>query len=434
LVYRFQGTSEVWFFAKLSLFIQPLMLGLFSLLLWRLRQRLIAVVFFAGSGWLLFFYMSDKNFLTGYMDGPVAVLMLLGFCSLLLVIDAVRINNEDLLGTYLLGASLLVGLAAITKQAGFILIVLYGAALTLLIIQKRVSLRKGSIYFGFSVLPLTLFVTLFLETGRQPFGTLAVLQSLTDQSAEGYYSAIGNALQMITDQGGWIVVPGLIFLSLLNFLKARSLSGQIGIIGLIGAVGGFFIYADCCAYDQRNGWWVVSLLGGSALFGLSCIVPERGVMQDENRVSRRTCIVSVSSLFALVTITLVLLSVIIGALITDHRIRSMHATNQWHLVSGSETVRDLLDRIEDKVVVVSDYARLAYLPQKAMGKIRFCGGSSEKIEQCIVKISREASSENVFFLLSREFEIAPGFMALMDDDSLLEQHKYWWIYGPKSTR
>lgn len=67
----------------------------------------------------------------------------------------------------------------------------------------------------------------------------------------------------------------LIVLASTNLRAWRLVAGQFGLLLLIFATLGLFIFANCCAYDVRNGLWLYALLSLSALNALMIRWPKK---------------------------------------------------------------------------------------------------------------------------------------------------------------
>ena len=147
LIYKAQGDDTIWIFSKLTLLLVPLLLFYTSLLYTR-RNLWAGLILAALTTYFLFFKLAGP-LSNGYMDGPVSGFILASLIVLLLALD--NLDNEESDQSYFfLLASFIFGLAAVTKQAGFVTLALYCLCLIYLFVTKRITL-KNAFYMAVSL-------------------------------------------------------------------------------------------------------------------------------------------------------------------------------------------------------------------------------------------------------------------------------------------
>ena len=118
LIYKIQGTSEIWFTSQLTLFFLPLILVVFLLTLFKETHEKTYLFILV----LIYPYLVWRWTYIGYMDMPV---MLIGLLSIISMYTAEvyknKGNNEFICYIYLV--LLLSGTASLVKQAGLMFLI-----------------------------------------------------------------------------------------------------------------------------------------------------------------------------------------------------------------------------------------------------------------------------------------------------------------------
>ena len=119
LVYKAQGASTIWIFAKLTLFIGPVILAGTVCVLLASRAVIAASIY---SVFVVQFFFVSKAFpmLLGNMDVPVAIMCLAAGILMVVAID--KIERGEPTGEVVILAALFAGLASITKQWGTVML------------------------------------------------------------------------------------------------------------------------------------------------------------------------------------------------------------------------------------------------------------------------------------------------------------------------
>ena len=265
LIYKAQGNVDVWIFAKLTLFILPAILGLLVMLLIE-RGRLVAAAV-TGTFIVSFFFANHAFWMfNGNMDVPVAALMLVG--GVMMYVSVTDLERGEQQFSMLLLSAAFTGLGAITKQAGTLMFV---PMLLLLVVQlwrRRIGVAGAAITLGVAILPPLLFGAIYLPIRPTLVGNIEELQGIT-AAIVGTGDKFISAAKMVGTMQWPPLTLALFVGGCLNFLGTRRPSGWLGLAFLGMALLGFFIFANCCAYEPRNGWWTLSLLVASTLCGLA---------------------------------------------------------------------------------------------------------------------------------------------------------------------
>ncbi|MEL6414647.1 MAG: hypothetical protein AAFQ15_06875, partial [Pseudomonadota bacterium] len=259
VIYISQG-GEIWQLLTKNLHLVLIaFVVLISWELWRRRNAAAALVFalglLIGTGEVL-----DK-FTWGYMDQPVALLIGMGVIALFLSRND-KPDTRELDLIWILPFWLF-GIAAITKQAGWPLIV-FGLIILAYDYFKRDVDWKRTALAAFGLLaPLIVFALFFSGYKHAVMGTGAQIEGLMSLSASrtqiddqwGRGLALFLSVESVADG---VRLLGLASMSVAAvFLRGRdrlivALTAFLAIIGSIGT-------GICCSYDDRNSTWLYTL-------------------------------------------------------------------------------------------------------------------------------------------------------------------------------
>lgn len=264
LIYKAQGNTDLWVITKASMFtlIPILTFAVARLLEARLIIASVIIGLFACD---FYFIRQHQPMLSGNMDIPVAILILVAGISL--IIASVKSEEDDSEQLYpaLVTSAVAVGLASITKQAGAFMLLPLFVAFFVAAMRRQVSARQISILVVTGLLPLATFLTMYFSAQGNPIGNIGHLRGLSAAGAGSSLSATIDLLFTAVPEGFLFF---LIAAAFLNLFAIVTLPGMIGAALAAMAVAGTVIFSNCCAYDIRNGWWIFSLLALSAAFGL----------------------------------------------------------------------------------------------------------------------------------------------------------------------
>lgn len=416
LIYRAQDTAAVWFVAKTSLLLVPLLCVL--LLAALVEQGLVASALFAATGFIVMMASFGGAVFSGYMDAPVALLML---ASGLWMVLAVTLPNTQATSPSLLPLSALVGITAITKQAGMLMLLPYVLVLLGAMRQQQLAWRAVLLQLGVSVVPTLLFLGIYLTRESNPIGNLELLQGFAATSA-GSQSLLLHAFAVLFGGWRWLLLALLLGLAFLNLLHQRRASAQLGTSMLLLAIAGFPLFATCCSYDARNGWWLWSLL----LLAAVCAVAGF----DASRLQRWQPHV-VAPFPPAFRIGLVAMAA--GALLTvavllpDQRTLALQQRLQWKV--GVPSVSALLQRHHLLLApggsrLITTYMPARWLPELDEAYV-WCQNRRANVELCV----REAAAHHPSLILRRVGDY--GFLnSVLLDQRLLGQVDGFQLYGP----
>jgi hypothetical protein len=403
LIYRAQGDSTVWIAAKASMFAVPAIAVLsVGMLVERSKYTAAAVV--AIFAFWFFFVDRPNEMLDGMMDAPVAVLVLAAGA-------AMTVSTRSP-GT-LLTAAYLVGVAAMTKQAGVILFIPLALVVTSCVMQRRIGWVAAAFVFAVAIAPIAMFLVIYLPIEADVRGNFSHLQDL----ARGTGSPFETAYTMLRD--AWHPVPllALAALAFLNALRLRTLDGAAGFLFLVLAIVGGFIFADCCSYGARNGWWVISLLVVSAVFTLEPV--DRWLAKREPPGLQKGRLIWP---LAVLIFSVVLSSAML--LFSDVEVDQAQEKLQWQILwpEVNALIRSNLPIIGEGKII-SPYQIIGLLP--GLGDQYVLCYSNE--DDCARNtLEREQRS----FLLVADQQGYPSLYPQLSKGRFLGEINGWYLYGP----
>ncbi len=272
LFYKLQGTSDIWWTVKLTLFV-PSYFTVAILLSLYMETRKSA---YAVMAILLYPYLLWYVTYMGYMDMPV---MVMGTLSLILLYSAETATDNRAFETRLYAALLIAALASIVKQAGLVFLVF----VLLYTFLHRHRLPHPGRTWLLALLSLGffasfLFVLYFPNANDSVTGNLDHLARLSGaqahkaQGALDYWGYLWHRFFVnYPDNPWWIdetivkplhlapVTPYLILvgISLFAFKDLRRYS-HLNFLSLIFFFLGVAVWIAFFSYDERNSYWVKS--------------------------------------------------------------------------------------------------------------------------------------------------------------------------------
>ena len=268
LVYFSQGTADNWIIAKTSLWIAPTLLVLFAVNMAQRGRSLFALTATIVTAMLLFRdFVPGRVYLTnGYMDWPVAMFCLAS-AGLLIRACMAFDQQEETAPELLTFAIITSALAAITKQPGVLALGCSLAMTILLTLTRKLPVKRSALLIIIAITPVITFLAFYTAHAEAPvMGNIELLTELSEKERGenriyasykllfGPYTKLGNALLLIAALCGIALSRGWARISVIVITTA--------------AIAGFFIFADCCSYNRRNGIWVIGLLTPVILTGL----------------------------------------------------------------------------------------------------------------------------------------------------------------------
>ncbi|WP_095153940.1 hypothetical protein [Pseudomonas sp. Irchel 3E13] len=267
LIYKAQANPMVWVMTRLLLCIFPLLLVVQIGSLTIARRPLAALLVFL-SVWGIF--LLNPHLLAGITDPIVMMLTLIAGVALYLATCCDR--QDERIDQYTLCAALFAGIGAITKQPGTLGAI--AIALGLILIGLRTSKRPAWYLARLAamVVPPATFMIIFSSAPSMPtaLGNLSFLMSLTSRASDGG-GIYEHGWNLVVNMFGRFPLLLMLTLAAFNLCTPKRLVSQIGLVYLACSGVAFIAYSNCCAYDERNGWFLIALLGMSAICGASIL-------------------------------------------------------------------------------------------------------------------------------------------------------------------
>ncbi|WP_162653325.1 hypothetical protein [Lentilitoribacter sp. Alg239-R112] len=374
LIYEAQGTSEIWSSAKLTLLALPIVLIVICASLFAENRLPSALIFSSTTLFVLFFEFEQLT--NGWMDFPLAGITL---CGLFLVCETIR---KDKIGPkekdLLLFAAICLGLAAVTKQAGVLGLIVVVFVTLQAVRKKELGVFEALKIISIAFLPIVFFYIIFEQSEKSMIGLLPIWKGMLveDVFLRHYVSA-----RMLIGSMSWalLVILAILLVSVpikelrspidffLKLIQNRHF--QVALLFLLISLVGFFIFANCCSYAARNGIWILMYLVAMAMLGVV------GFERKLNIKSIPKQIVITSKSLILGSIAFALITSFATSLaVSDEEILNIQHTRQMEL--GNQDVNEVIlahiDLIEDSGRIVSAYSWIRWLPEIAKDKYVDC--------------------------------------------------------------
>lgn len=252
LFYKIQGTSEIWWTAKLTLFVIPVTVSLVLVsLFFETKDRFYLIVYL-----LLLPYLVWSKAVNGYMDVPV---MLFGILSLVYVYRHSKENKN----IYLSMAVILAGLAMVVKQAG---IAFYIFVLCYVFFVNRTTeskLRLTTVFFlGLSY--FLLFLSIYYLHANNPVSNLGYLKELSANSfnSSGVVLGVLGLIKKYISSPGimYLLTPLMILSAVIYLVDAVRNNVKVYILLFVFYCLGMATWILYFSYDNRNTFWVQAFL------------------------------------------------------------------------------------------------------------------------------------------------------------------------------
>lgn len=268
LIYKIQGTHEIWWTAKIALFVLPFLTLTTLLTLYKENKDnafLFMIVF-------IYPYLVWEHSINGLMDMPV---MLTGTLSLIVLYAAEINKGKKDFEYYIIAALLLAGISSIIKQAGVVFLI-FNYVYILLHLKYFSNKKRLMLYIFLSLLYFVSYLSIYYQHHSSVIGNLENLKDLSSKRAfEGkdihqtidylwnrFFSYPSNIpwldgilkplkLPAITP---FLILAGLLPFAIKKLRKYRSISFMSALFFLIGVV----IWIKFFSYDSRNSYWVKS--------------------------------------------------------------------------------------------------------------------------------------------------------------------------------
>lgn len=418
LVYEAQGTSEIWITAKLTMLMLPFIILMMMYFMFAQGRYLSGAIFSATAGFLLLRFF--KKLTSGWMDFPVAALLLIGLTLLFYVVE----NNQKLDSKrkeIFLFAAVILGLAAITKQAGVfgLLPVIYLSVIYYF--RKEITLFEGGVFIFVSILPAILFYILYKMNGTDLTGNLEHLRGLVNINVK-YINKYITSMMKILGLAPWILlfIPAIF----INFKHKKSLvSTQLAFLCLAISIVGYFIYTDCCSYHNRNGAWIPIILTVVAMLG---IIKQEAKILDK---TKQKIIHLTSNRFVFCMIGCGVFLAGVSQLVfssDDFMAIQIKYQKRMGIVELSEMIYNNKNHLEARGVVISGYQYIAWLPGFSPAQYHNCTS-----DECVFKAIKKKPGSLVLVERFSEFYAYPKFFESAVRGRLLDKVGNYELYKAK---
>jgi hypothetical protein len=414
LVYKAQGASSIWIFAKLTMFIIPTIVAGMICLLFSSQLVVTALAYTAFAG-VFFFFSNSYPMLLGNMDMPVAAMCMAAGVAMVVAVQ--KMEHGKPAGDTVILAALFAGLASITKQPGAVmlppLLLLIAAGLW----NRKLGGLDALISFGVAAIPLATFLSMFLTQQPNPLGNLDNLERIRQMA--------GDPLQL-----GWQHVRDMLpmwmlatfgLLAVVNLLYFRKLSGWMGVLFLALAVAGFFGFAKCCSYEARNGWWIMSLLATSALFSVTRF-------DSSSWLAVRVIKIRACYLPTTLAMLVIIVAFIIQYRVSDDKALLAQLFDQQN-IAGYD-VAPILKKLQPALrrddVLLTEYGMVRWFPGM-MDHVAICGSADKN---CVRKVFSEHARDHIFVLIQRGVLEYPRLKRLLNPEKLMAEANGYAFYGP----
>lgn len=326
LIYKAQGNSEVWIFAKASiLFLAPLLAISIAALV--TSAGWISAALLTAFSVMFFFQAHVYEAFSGFMDIPVAILMLVSGCSMIAALNIGETEDAERLDFVLLSAAIGAGLAATTKQSGLIVFVPLIATIIILFCRHRIAAGAAIKLLVVAILPVALYSSIYFSVASTPTANLEYLRSLSQEMNSGGNVLISGMKRIAAMANAWVLIP-LVGLATVNFTHLHKQQGVLGAVFLATSCIGIIIYSDCCSYDDRNGYWIWATIALSAICAIEAVTGSYARVQSRSTKSSRW----LAATLIIITLFGVATGGALYTLVQDGKLYAKQQEEQWGLV------------------------------------------------------------------------------------------------------
>jgi len=269
MVYKIEGTSDIWWSSKLILYIFPILSLITPLVLYKESKNIIFILMAI----FIYPYTLMEDSISGYVDIPV---MLMGMVSLYALMAA-EINKKDshLFHNYLYVSILLAGISSITKQAGLIFVVF---EIVYILLNLKYIEHKRKVFFVVLAMFLYFISFMILYKLNAHVGATGNLKYLM-QLAKKYFNdpeslyfrffTVPDNIEFFSPINNFLhkplIVPIIFIFSLFIYIIELILHKvnrykALATISLIFTIVSFLFWARVASYAIRDGIFVKSFL------------------------------------------------------------------------------------------------------------------------------------------------------------------------------
>jgi hypothetical protein len=258
IFYKIQGSVDIWWTAKILLFILPLFMVaiLFSLYNESKNKTYLLILI------LIYPYLIWNDTVNGYVDMPV---MLFGLLSLILLYASEQNKDNENFDLYIYASLLIAGIAAITKQAGLVFLI-FNIVYIFLNYKYLKSKIKILAITVFSISYFMSFLTIFYKTSKNTTSNLDYLENLSyirafkNKTFEEIYLYLVN--NFFNFPNG-LLLFGIILSTIgifLFILKDTRKYNSVSFLSIVFFFIGTYLWVKYFSYDYRNSLWVKSFI------------------------------------------------------------------------------------------------------------------------------------------------------------------------------
>ena len=265
LIYEAQSSSALWFFSRALMSVIPM--GVMALVAFAgLRRGVIPLIVLSLP--LIFGFVLKDPLYSGYMDQPSALMAAGGLLIAALSLwekDAARRNEFLMLGI------MAVALAVLTKQHAIFAAFAVCALVAVMAFRRQITFVRASVLAAMFLIPILSFLYIYLQEQDALWGNLQRLNEVSNNKV-GDGSKVYSAFRTIGAELPiwlWLILGAGTLLNLVFFRKPQAIFALL-IAGL--TIPGFYVYADCCSYSERNGMWILGHLSVSCFVGVSLLM------------------------------------------------------------------------------------------------------------------------------------------------------------------
>tara|TARA_Y100000815_G_scaffold272311_1_gene300909 strand:+ start:1492 stop:3282 length:1791 start_codon:yes stop_codon:yes gene_type:complete len=265
LIYEAQSSSALWFFSRALMSVIPL--GVMALVAFAgLRRGVIPLIVLSLP--LIFGFVLKDSLYSGYMDQPSALMAAGG-----LLIAALSLWEKDVAhrNEFLMLGVMSVALAVLTKQHAIFAAFAVCALVAVMAFRRQITFMRASVLAAMFLIPILSFLYIYLQEQDALWGNLQTLNEVSNNKVGGGSKVLSAFRTIGAELPVWLW-PILGAGTLLNVAYYRKPQALFALLIAALTIPGFFIYADCCSYSERNGMWILGHLSVSCFVGVSLLM------------------------------------------------------------------------------------------------------------------------------------------------------------------
>ena len=168
-----------------------------------------------------------------------------------------------------------VALAILTKQHAIFAAFAVCALVAVMAFRRQITYAWASMLAVMFLIPILSFLYIYLQEQDALWGNLQRLNEVSNNKV-GDGSKVLSAFRTIGAELPiwlWFVLGAG---TLLNGVYYRKPQALFALLVAALTIPGFFVYADCCSYSERNGMWILGHLSVSCFVGVSLLMEHLG--------------------------------------------------------------------------------------------------------------------------------------------------------------